>query len=446
MGETRQSFGDDVRPPDKAEGAAPRRRFSLDHVFSRRAVRENPAPPFGAGALASLYAVGAASDRDVSFGFLLRQSAQAIERGRALIDARGAEIARVVATRGLSEASLAAWGARLFIALFWVFIGVVLTREAGFGLPVRGLDAASAAMLARVFVAAGFVGAVAAFVGGFLVRAGEKSVSADVAFGAEAGAIARDFGETIAALKARLAEGDGSAGDLSRLHLAAVEATAFLDGISFLAEPDHQRAEDEFQKFLKSRAPAAGAGGVLFLLLISGAVIGAVAASGGLPRLGFAGLPLWAVTALPGLSFLYAGLGAVFSAAGAASAGGASARARHDILIRLRRAYVEAGAPRADDLIRDAESAIAHFDRRGGDAPQSSHASPSGAEDFAWRRPAEAPRFVAQSFEAAPPVFRAETQAPPVQKNWKNFFAGRRRNADPKQTASAPEAASWLKD
>ena len=437
-------FGADVRAAEMP-AAEKRRGFFLPaavgSLFSRP--RAAPRPLFSGEGLASLYSVGASSDRDVSFGFLLRQSAAAIDRGRTLIDARGAEIARVVAARGLSEASLAASGARLFIALFWVFIGVVLAREAGFGLPVRGLDAASAAMLARVFVAAGFVGAVAAFVGGFLVRAGEKNVSGDFAFGADAGAIAREFGETVAELKARIDEGEGSAGDLSRLHLAAVEAAAFLDGISFLAEPDHQRAEDEFQAFLKNHAPAAGSGAGLLLLLILGAVVGAVAAAGGVPGFGYTGLPLWAVAALPGLAFLYAGLGAVFSAAGAASAGGASARARHEILVRLRRAYVEAGAPRADDLIGDAEAAIAHFGRRRGvDAPQSSHAGAAGAEDFAWRRPAEAPRFVSQSFEAAPPVFRAETQAPLR----KNFFTGRRRNADPKQTASAPDAPPWLND
>ena len=41
-------------------------------------------------------------------------------------------------------------------------------------------------------------------------------------------------------------------------------------------------------------------------------MLGAVAVAGGWPRLGVAGLPIWAVLALPGLALLYALLGAAF--------------------------------------------------------------------------------------------------------------------------------------
>lgn len=449
MAETGKSFGADVRT---AEATAPSsletRRFSLlfrmRDFFSSKCRPSSNATPFDADALASLYSVGAGDRSEISFGFLLRQSAHAIERGRALIDARGIEIARVVAARASSEAMLAAWGARLFIALFWVFVGVVLAREAASGLSVRGLDAASAAMLARVFVAAGALGAVAAFVGGFLVRASEKSAGADQGFGAEAGRIAREFGEAVAQLKARIEDGDREPSDISRLHLVAVEAASFLDGISFLAEPDDARAGEKFAAFLARHAPQAGSGGAALILLALGALIGAVAAAGGFPRLGASGLPLWAVAALPGLALFYAGLGALFAGAGASAAGSATARARREILARLREAYASAGAPKADELISGIEAAIARATQSPGH--RQDHAADSNAAEFAWTRPAEPPRFVAQSFQSAPPVFRAEKQAPPEQKFWKNFFGGRGRNAAPKQPASAPDAPPWLKD
>lgn len=322
---TRKSFGGDVRAP---------------------------------GAAAPFYGQDGDGGDGVSFGFLVRQSAAAIERGRALIDARGADLARAATARASGEAMLAAWGARLFIALFWVFVGVVLAREAAAGYPVRGLDAAGAATLARIFVAVGVLGAVAAFIGGYLVRAGETSYRGEAGFGGEAGRIARDFAETAAQLKDRIGRDGASAADLSRLHLIAVEAVSFLEGVSFLSEPDHRRAEEKFSAFLDRHSPPPRAGGGS-LLLILGAVIGAVAASGGWPRLGAAGLPLWAVAALPGLALFYALLGAVFTAAGAAPAGSAPAKTRHAILAGLRKAYVEAGAPRTPDLLREIEAAVA---------------------------------------------------------------------------------------
>ena len=452
-----KSFGADVRAAEAPVGAdlssrraargAPPSFFEtrglaallgMRGFFSPKHRTANNPPLFSADALASLYTVGAGDKSEVSFGFLLRQSVHALERGRALIDARGAEIARVVAARASSEAMLAAWGARLFIALFWVFVGVVLAREAGFGLAVRGLDAASAAMLGRVFVAAGVLGAVAAFVGGFLVRASERSVSDDSSFGAEAGRVARDFGEAARQLETRIKDGDGGASDISRLHLVAVEAASFLEGISFLTEPDHARADEKFAAFLARHAPPAGSGGSALILLALGVLIGAVAAAGGLPRFAASGLPPWAIIALPGLAFLYAGLGLVFSLAGASSAGSAAARARREILTRLRKSYAGAGAPRADELISGIEAAIARPSGHRSDTA----AADSTAAGFAWARPPEPPRFVAQSFDAAPPVFRPEKQA----SLRKNFFGGGDRNAAPKQTASAPDAPPWLKD
>lgn len=349
MAETRKSFGDDVRAPETASLATARTRkpiFAIS-LFSRKP--NGASPRLNREALAALYSHHRHDDGEVSFAFLLRQSIHALERARDLVDARGAELARDASSRSASDAMLAAWAARLFIALFWVFVGVILMREASSGLPVRGLYAASAAMLARVFVALGVLGAVAAFVGGYLVRAGEKSFRGETGFGAEAGRIAHEIGENVAAIRDRIGDDGASAADVSRLHFAGVEAAAFFDSVSFLAEADHGRAEEKFSVFLNAHAPAPPAGGGAVLILL-GVLIGAVAVAGGWPRLGVAGLPIWAVLALPGLALLYALLGAAFAAAGAASAGAASAgsapaKARHEILHSLRTAYVEAGAP-----------------------------------------------------------------------------------------------------
>lgn len=62
---------------------------------------------FDAAARASFSSFSAGND-GVSFGFLLRQSAAAIDRGRALRRA------------GSDEARLAAWGARLVGAIFQI--------------------------------------------------------------------------------------------------------------------------------------------------------------------------------------------------------------------------------------------------------------------------------------------------------------------------------------
>jgi hypothetical protein len=447
MAETRKSFGDDVRAPETAKPAASRARKPL-FAFSLFSRKQNVSSPrLNREALAALYSHHRCDDGgEVSFAFLLRQCVHALERARDLVAACGAELARAASARGASDAMLAAWAARLFIALFWVFVGVILAREASGGFPVRGLEAASAAMLARIFVALGVLGAVAAFVGGYLVRAGESSFRGKTGFGAEAGAIAREIGENVAAIRDRIGDDGPSAADMSRLHFAGVEAAAFFDSVSFLAEADHARATEKFSAFLDRHAPAPPAGGGAVLLL-AGIVIGAVAiilaAAGGWPRFGAAALPLWAILALPGLAFLYATLGAVFAAAGAASAGSAPATARQEILHGLRTAYVEAGAPRADDLIAEIERALSPAQR-----PQSRHdrsepaPADSNAGEVAWSRPPEGPRFVPQRFEAAPPIFRPETQA----SLRKNFFASRERNAEPKQSPGAPDAPPWLKD
>jgi hypothetical protein len=445
---TRQSFGEDVRAGEMPAAARVKRGF-LD--FLKRRAKAGGRQVDLSAPLAA-YSSFADDGRDISLGYLLRQSAHAIDRGNALIAARGAALARAVEARSRVDVALATQGARLALALFWVFVGVILAREAA--LPhageVRGLFPDAAARLARVFVAIGVLGAVVAFVGAFLARGaaaggGDRSESN---LGAEAGAIAREFHAAIAALRARI--GDDSAGaaavDLSRLHFTALEATSFFQRIGFLTEPDHARAAEAFRRFLGERQPAAGGAAMpAFVLLVIGAAAGAGVFLIAAPGFVLPALPLWVLAASIGLGLLYAAMGLVFALAGGSAASSSGAKAHDEVLTQLRKAYVAAGAPRADDIIGEAEAALSDFTARIGAARRSHSADQQfdqNSDDLAWRRPPDGPRFVDQRFMAAPPVFRAETQA-----NFpKNFFTGRGRNAAPKQSTVARETPPWLKD
>ncbi|NWG93373.1 MAG: hypothetical protein HXY21_12860, partial [Parvularculaceae bacterium] len=126
--------------------------------------------------LAAAMASGAAGQtEDVSLVFLLRQSANAISRGRMMVAERGAALSKIVAAAAQGDARLAAQAARLLIALFWVFLAVMLAKEAAAGAPTRGLAASDAAGLSRIFAALGVLGVASAMVGGLLVKARAKS-------------------------------------------------------------------------------------------------------------------------------------------------------------------------------------------------------------------------------------------------------------------------------
>lgn len=449
MAGTKRSFGEDVRAGEPA-ATEPHGRRGLLHFLTHRS-KAGDRPQVDLSAPLAAYSSFADDDRDLSLGYLLRQSAHAIDRGNALIAARGAELARAVEAKGRVDVALATQGARLALALFWVFVGVILAREAALSPvgDVRGLLPDAAARLARVFVAIGVLGAVAAFVGAFLARAAAAGVApGDGNLGAEAGAIAREFHAAIAALRARL--GGDSAGaaavDLSRLHFTALEAATFFQRIDFLTEPDHARAAEAFRCYLGERQTAAGGAALpAFILLVVGAAAGAGVFLIAAPGFVLPALPFWVLAASIGLGLLYAAMGLVFALAGGPAGGGAGAKARDEVLSQLRKAYVASGAPRADDIIGEAEAALAAFTARIGEArrnhsPDQKFDQPE--EDFAWRRAPEGPRFVDQTFMAAPPVFRAGTQA-----NFpKNFFTGRGRNAAPKQSPDPQETPPWLKE
>lgn len=99
-------------------------------------------------------------------------------------------------------------------------------------------------------------------------------------------------------------------------------------------------------------------------------------------------------------------------------------------------------APRARDIAQRVEDLAEIFRSRLSGGSTSAHHQAEERTDLPWRQAPEAPRFALQSFDAAPPIFRVDRQAP----GEKKMFSGRRRNAAPKQSAKAPEAPPWLKD
>lgn len=459
MGETGKSFGADVRAAEETASFETRGFAALLRMrvpfFSKRGAA-SPVPLFNAGALSSLYSIGAGGKSDVSLGFLLRQSAAAIGRGRALLAERAQALSLAILEKSGAETALYAQGARVAIALFWLFLAVILTREAATAngaLFVRGLDPQSAAGLARVFIALSALGFVAAFVGGFLVRArsGEAGVRREAAaLGADAGRIAHDFGESLDTLRQRMdAHGEhpgGAIEDLSRMHLVAIEATAFFEEIQFLADPDAGDAASKFRGFLRRHAPAGGPSSPAYPPLLVGAALGLVFGfalwAGPASTLAPAGgLPLWAIAATLGLAFLYAVMGRLFFGLAGPAAASLVEGARAEALAATRAAFLAEDAPRLDDLIRRTEDALAVFGARI-DAGRSAAELAADTGEPHWRRPPEGPRFVSQAFQSAPPVFRPDAQAPAE----KIFSAPGRRNAAPKQTASAPDALPWLKD
>lgn len=402
--------------------------------------------PAGQGSTADFHAAFSAAGGDgaLSLGFLLRQGANSIGRGRSFLEERGRALAAAIDAQSREEAVLLAQAARLAIALFWLFIAVMLAREvsASGGAPVRGLAAGDAMMAARVFFALAALGVVAAFVGGYLARGGALGAAraeAD-ALGAATGRIARDFGDSLDRLRADMEQHARRAGDalddLARMHLVALEAAAFFREIQFLADPDADDAEAKFRGFLRERAPAppaSGGGGLLLFAL--GCLFGVGFAAALRPGAGAGlstGLPFWVLAASLGFALLYFVVGPLFRAAGGVSTrapGDLAGRAREAALGRVRAAFAAEDAPRLDDLIRRTEDAAAVLKARLDDhAPRAA----AGVDpEPAWRRPPPPPQFVDPRFDPSPPPFRAGGTSA-------------RNDAKPKQSLSDLGAPPWM--
>jgi hypothetical protein len=257
----------------------------------------------------------------------------------------------------------------------------------------------------------------------------------------------------------RLAKAADAVEELSRMHMTALESAAFFTDVQFLTDPDRSEAARKFRGYLASAAGGGGGGAPSFgaaLALLSAGFLGGiiVANIGAAPATGASAAaagslfkyPL-ALFAVAGLGFVYAIAGLALEALGGSITSSAAAQARDEALDSLRAAFVAGNAPRIDAIIRRIEDAMDVYKARLGQAgagSASAHHAASPAEDeLAWRRAPEGPRFVAQSFLAAPESFRADPVAAPQRR----FFSSKRSDdAAPKQSFSGDETPPWLKE
>jgi hypothetical protein len=379
---------------------------------------------------------GAAGSAHFSLGFLLRQSAHAIEQEREALIRRGLSLARAVDRRRGGELTLIAHFVRLLIGLFWLYLALRLDREAlsalAAGSALAGdLPVALAQALARLFLALGAIGVAAAFVGAWIViGAGQGDNVAlrrlAAGLGGEAAAIAKRFDEDLDRLRREMddhARPADAVDDLSRMHLVALESAVFFSEIRFLTEPDRGAAARQFEAFLaRFRArPAASFLAALMVFTVGamwgfifGFIRGLSLAPGVEPPIPEpSGIPDWAILASLGLALLYALAGRLVELFRAPLTMSAVWRAREEALDALRAAFVAGAGPRIEDVIRRIEDALAVYRAR------------LPAESAAHAALPERPRFVEPAFAGAPPAFRVDAQAP----FWKKIFTGAAQNA-----------------
>jgi hypothetical protein len=486
----RRSFGDDVRTPERA--AAPKRSFA-DKILMRvsrfapagLAPAPTPAPVLDrpqfdlSAPLSSLFSSRESEigSEGFSLSFLLRESANAIERGKYMLGDRAREVSSAIAGRRDGELMLVTQGFRLLIALLWLFLGMTLDRQAlaaaaAGAQSVSGMPLGDAQIIARIFLVIGGIGAIAAFLGGFLVNLTGKASNLGVRraaanLGAEAADLAKRFDAALDSLRVQMdRRGDraDAVEDLSRMHVTALEAASFFQGVQFLTDPDRGNAAAKFRAYLRDHASFGGSGGASpVIALLLGVVVGLALGYGAwappaapVPDAPIVVSPLFAypsvtIAALGGAVLFVAAGGLLGAFAGPVTAS-AGESARDEALDAVRGAFVAGNAPRIEDVIRRIEDALAVYKARLGGGGTSAHHGAGGADKAAlddtpsWRRPPEGPRFVAPSFDAAPKAFLAD--APKTTKGSAGGFLVRkpRSEAAPKQGFGGPETPPWLKD
>lgn len=481
---TGRSFGDDLRSPETAP--APKRSFA--HRLFDRAARVLPAqaaapeaarPQFDLSApLTSLFSHRdeAEPDSEFSLSFLLRQSANAIERGKYLLGDRARAVSAAISDRRDGELMLLTQGFRLLIALAWLFIGLALDRQALTAIAlgatsVSGMPVGDAQVVARIFLVIGAIGAVAAFLGGFLVNLTGKASNIGVRrsaadLGAEAAELAKRFDAALDTLRAQMdRRGDraDAVEDLSRMHVTALEAASFFQGVQFLTDPDRSDASAKFRAYLRDHAYYGGAAGASpILALLIGAVVGLCVGYGvwappaaPVPDAPVAASALftypWVTMAALGGALLFVVAGGFLGAFAGPVTASAGESARDEALDAVRGAFIAGNAPRIEDVIRRIEDALAVYKARLGGGGTSAHHAGDGAvgsldETPAWRRPPEGPRFVAPSFDATPKAFLADAQRSPKAPSAGFFTRKGARDAAPKQGSDGLETPPWLKD
>lgn len=475
------SFDADVRPPERGSGAPPRRSIveKIARAFVGAPAAERASFDFGAP-LRALYSPArpAASDASrFSLGFLLTQSALKIGESQRALLKHGARLAAAIEDRRGGEQQFAVNALRLLIAIIWAAYAFWLDRAAlaalaaGAPLVDGEMPIADAQTIALILFWLAIAGCIGALLGGAATNLSGRSSNARLRavaarLGEEAAGVAKEFDSALDELRAQMdARGArvDAVEDLSRMHMTALESAAFFHDVQFLTDADRGSADRRFRSYLaraagetSAGAPSGGRSADNLILLIAGIMIGVcigyivfspetTTAAATAASLSKYPTPYAAVV---GLGALYAMIGLLLSVFRGPITIDAAVQARDEALDSVRAAFVAGNAPRVDAIIRRIEDALDVYKARlsaGGAATTANHGADS--EEPAWRRAPEAPRFVAQSFLAAPEAFRADPASEPQRR----FFGSRKDDgAAPKQSFESGEtgraAPPWLND
>ncbi|MEM9170378.1 MAG: hypothetical protein AAGC56_12080 [Pseudomonadota bacterium] len=389
---------------------------------------------------------------DASVGHIIRNEHD-VERFR-----KG--LAEAVAVRARGQVTATAQYLRGLIAMTWMLaaawfgvgalVAAIQDSPDFSGIPVR-----DALRLGFLFATVGFAGLLACTValGGLAMTGATGSRrlrEAGAALGRELAALAQRFDEDLGGYREkvvdRAAGADHLLDEVSRAHLVALEAKLLFSRVDFLTLSDRRAAEHRFASFLNASGAVRMTGvdialGVVLGLFIgvqlghmlfspdAGAIFRAIAEVAS-PRL--AAYPLiLSIFASSVILFAFVGLFVRVVSAGMSN-DGAVTRGRSLALDAVRSAFTAQKAPRPDDVILQVEDIVEILRARLAGAAGAARLgaddgalfAPGGAriadapptaepETPAWRRKDEGPRFVDQTFSAAPRTWRTDAGVRP---------------------------------
>lgn len=436
-------------------------------------------PPDPQALFAPLGAVAGGGDREPLLD-LLRQSARETAGWLEILEKDARRIGAALVDRRATDAFQLAQGIRVFIACLWAAAAVFLVfphlafRLAAKPLPAFALPEPDAFALGSIFSVLFFLGAVGAYLPLFLAAMNDRFSSRAIVERSQN--YGRRLAEILKRLDARLlhhrdaltapgASDAEVAAEVARAHVTASAAIALFEELGFLIDDEDPRAQsaavetyrrylhatagysenDLARKYVDGLIGGAIAGllfgavfGIAFALEAFGVVLGKslgdlFGAMSGIEKYPHAlgAILFGALTYF----FLAEPLGEVLDDA----AGRSQRRLRTDESLRaVRSAITGAEAPRARDIAQRVEDLSAIFRTRLARAPAGGAAHAD--DEPAWRRPPEAPRFVAPAFAAAPPLFRADSQG----RREKIFPKKEAQDAAPKQGFDFRDAPPWF--
>ena len=438
-----QSFGDDVRS-QRGHGAA-------DSSFSAE----------------SAYGDGS-SLRD-----RLYRTAEEIAHTGATLDSDAGKLWSAIDWRCTSYFRVIVFAWRFLIGLMLVATGYWIKEQAIHGAPLGGLlppgaPAADIRLVADTFMKLGVLAGVGSLIIASIVYfigdpefGGVRRAAREI--GRIAARITEEFDNELTRLRGSVDQRGSdlakAAEDISLMHLAAFRATVFFRDVNFLTADTMDAARVKLAGWIDYHRKSAPAAGVLLRVIIIALLSFYIGVSYGYVQ--------WAPKPQPDPAFLAGSLirqypeaagalvlfGLIFGLVGIALTPmeqllttGERRKALELGVEAARSEFTGATASRIDAVVRRIDEAFAVYkarlDKKSGGA--GSHLAEQTADDEpSWRKPPEEPRFVAPSFDAAPPSFTAKAAPSPRQ----HFFSKKiHRNAAPKQSFGREETPRWLKD